>query len=87
MVVASAYAAMRNDPETTVKAASAVLPTLDPEYALMEWRDQEEPVIFEQGSRLGASDRSGWKQTIMWRQEVTGAKKPPRADRLYELLR
>lgn len=87
MVVASAYAAMRDDPETTVKAASAVLPDLDAEYALMEWREQEEPVIFEQGSRLGASDRSGWEQTITWRQEVTGTKKLPGADRLHELLR
>lgn len=87
MVVASAYAAMRDDPETTVKTAGAVLPSLDAEYALMEWREQEEPVIFEPGSRLGASNRSGWEQTITWRQEVTGTKRLPKADRLYVLLR
>jgi ABC-type nitrate/sulfonate/bicarbonate transport system substrate-binding protein len=85
-VTASAYEAMRADPGGTLDAACAVLPQLDTEYALMEWREQEEPSIFYGGDRLGDSDRSGWEQTIAWRREVVCFPDPPEPDRLAEAL-
>jgi ABC-type nitrate/sulfonate/bicarbonate transport system substrate-binding protein len=85
-VTASAYRAMRADPGGTLGAACAVLPQLDTEYALMEWREQEEPSIFSGGDRLGHSDRSGWEQTIAWRREVVCFPDPPEPDRLTETL-
>jgi ABC-type nitrate/sulfonate/bicarbonate transport system substrate-binding protein len=85
-VTASAYQAMRVDPELTIKAAAAVLPGLDRDYALLEWREAEEPAIFDPGWRLGTWDRAGWEQTIAWRREVTGFHEPPAPQRLYEAL-
>jgi hypothetical protein len=78
---------MRTEPEATVKAASAVLPPMDVDYALMEWREEEEPVIFDAAHRLGEFDRSGWEHTIAWRSEVAGFQIPPEPDRLYERVR
>jgi ABC-type nitrate/sulfonate/bicarbonate transport system substrate-binding protein len=86
-VAASAYEAMRAEPEAIVKAASAVLPQMDVDYALTEWREEEEPAIFDAAGRLGDFDRSGWEHTIAWRREVVGFQDPPEPDRLYELLR
>jgi ABC-type nitrate/sulfonate/bicarbonate transport system substrate-binding protein len=86
-VVASAYEAMRSQPEATVKAAGAVLPQLDVDYALTEWRGEEEPAVFDAAHRLGEFDRLGWEHTIAWRREVAGFRDPPEPERLYELLR
>jgi hypothetical protein len=77
---------MRADPGGTLGAACAVLPQLDTEYALMEWREQEGPSIFSGGDRLGHSDRSGWEKTIAWRREVVCFPDPPEPDRLTETL-
>jgi ABC-type nitrate/sulfonate/bicarbonate transport system substrate-binding protein len=85
-VVASAYRAMRSQPEATVKAASAVLPEVDVDDALTEWREEEEPAIFDPAQRLGGFDRSGWERTIAWRREVAGFQDPPEPERLYEPL-
>jgi ABC-type nitrate/sulfonate/bicarbonate transport system substrate-binding protein len=86
-VLASAYEAMRSRPEATVKAACAALPQLDVDYALTEWRDEEEPAVFDAAHRLGELDRSGWEHTIAWRREVAGFPDPPEPERLYQLLR
>jgi ABC-type nitrate/sulfonate/bicarbonate transport system substrate-binding protein len=86
-VAASAYEAMRAEPEATVKAASTLLPEMDADYALTEWREEEEPVIFDAAHRLGDFDRSGWEDTIAWRREVAGFEEPPEPDRLYEMVR
>jgi ABC-type nitrate/sulfonate/bicarbonate transport system substrate-binding protein len=85
-VTASAYQAMRIDPELTTKAAAAVLPGMDRDYALLEWREAEEPAIFDPGWRLGTWDRPGWEETIAWRREVTGFQEPPAPERLCEVL-
>jgi ABC-type nitrate/sulfonate/bicarbonate transport system substrate-binding protein len=85
-VAASAYQAMRADPELAVKAAAAVQREMDSQYALLEWREAEEPAIFDLGWRLGTWDRSGWQETIAWRQEVVGFQQPPPPECLCELL-
>jgi ABC-type nitrate/sulfonate/bicarbonate transport system substrate-binding protein len=85
-VTASAYQAMRVDPELTVKTAATMQPEMDAGYALVEWREAEEPAIFDPAWRLGTWDRSGWEQTIAWRQEVTGFQEPPAPERLCQVL-
>lgn len=85
-VTASAYQAVRVDPELTVKTAATVLQEMDSRYALLEWREAEEPAIFDPGWRLGTWDRAGWEETIAWRQEVTGFQEPPPPERLCEVL-
>jgi ABC-type nitrate/sulfonate/bicarbonate transport system substrate-binding protein len=83
-VTTSAYEAMRADPEATVKAASASLANLDVDYALREWRQEEEPSIFDPAGHFGHGDRSGWEDTVAWRHEVVGFPDPPEPDSLYE---
>jgi ABC-type nitrate/sulfonate/bicarbonate transport system substrate-binding protein len=85
-VAASAYLAMRIDPELMIKAARPVLPDMDRDYALLEWREAEEPAIFDPGWQLGTWDRAGWEETIAWRREVSGLHEPPTPQRLCEAL-
>jgi hypothetical protein len=85
-VAASAYQAMRVDPELTIKSAAAVLRGMDRDYALLEWQVAEEPAIFDPGWRPGTWDRAGWEETITWRREVTGFREPPAAEHLCEVL-
>ena len=85
-VAASAYQAMRADPELTVKAAGSVHREMDAQYALLEWREAEEPAIFDPGWRPGTWDRAGWEETIAWRREVAGFQEPPRPEQLCEVL-
>jgi hypothetical protein len=85
-VAASAYQAMRADPELAVKAAAVVQREMDSQYALLEWWEAEEPAIFDLGWRLGTWDRSGWQETIAWRREVVGFQESPPPECLCELL-
>jgi ABC-type nitrate/sulfonate/bicarbonate transport system substrate-binding protein len=85
-VVASAYRAMRSQPEATVKAAGAALPEVDVDDALTEWRE-EEPAIFDPAHRLGEFDRPGWEQTVAWRREVAGFQDPPDPGTPSEMVR
>jgi ABC-type nitrate/sulfonate/bicarbonate transport system substrate-binding protein len=85
-VAASAYQAMRADPELMVKVATAVLQGMDRDYALLEWQVAEEPAIFDPGWRPGTWDRAGWEETIAWRREVVGFREPPAPERLCEVL-
>jgi ABC-type nitrate/sulfonate/bicarbonate transport system substrate-binding protein len=76
-VVADAYVDMRADPEQTIDDATRLLPGLDREYALAEWREEEEHVIFGYGP-LGGSEASLWAETAAWRGAVSGL--PPVSD-------
>ena len=83
---ASAYQAMRADPDVTVEGATAVLGEMDAQYALLEWREAEEPAMFDPGWRLGTWDPAGWEETIAWRREVSGFQEAPPPERLCEVL-
>src|SRR4029453_11545689 len=73
-------------PAAVIKAARPVLPDMDRDYALLEWREAEEPAIFDPGWQLGTWDRAGWEETIAWRREVSGLHEPPTPQRLCEAL-
>jgi ABC-type nitrate/sulfonate/bicarbonate transport system substrate-binding protein len=85
-VAASAYQAMRAEPQLTLKAAAGMLPQLDAHDALDEWREAEEPAIFDPGWHPGTWDRAGWEETIAWRREVAGFQEPLAPERLCEWL-
>ena len=84
-VARSGYEAMRSSPESVVDEAAALLPEMDRSYALTEWLEEEEEVLFEFGE-LGATDPSLWAATVEWRAEVAGFPSPPDPRLLHESL-
>jgi ABC-type nitrate/sulfonate/bicarbonate transport system substrate-binding protein len=84
-VAAEAYERMRAYPEAVIETASSVLPGIDRTYALREWVEEEEKVLFTREG-LGTSRREIWAQTVAWRQEVAGFTATPAPVELAEPL-
>lgn len=85
-VLAEAYRRMRTEPEQVVDDARRLLPDLDRDHALSEWRDEEAPVIFGFDAAdfgPGAQNLDGWVATAGWRAEVRGQRSNPTPEQLF----